>query len=128
MSSSNIFYVHLFDSYKSTQSIMITEINAKLSIALLWSEEFLNIIFIFLIVFFILYPPIQETDGDVYVRYHPALGITVMALCVANVSFYFIVIVINMYMYVIKVKIFFVMYRSAFATNEQKKGIHLYPR
>lgn len=38
----------------------------------------------FIIIFIQVGSLLQETDGDVYVRYHPALGITVMALCVAN--------------------------------------------
>lgn len=38
----------------------------------------------FIIIFIQVGSLLQETEGDIYVRYHPALGITVMALCVAN--------------------------------------------
>lgn len=38
----------------------------------------------FVIIFIQVGSLLQETDGDVFVRYHPALGITVMALSVAN--------------------------------------------
>lgn len=120
MSNSNIFYVHLSDGHKSMQNKIavqlqvkclvltylmlsdgpkpmqsITDINEKLSVeSYCWDQR------IPLIAIFIFYPSFQETEGDIYVRYHPALGITVMALCVANVSILFIV--INMYMNVIK--------------------------